>query len=64
MDAEPISTEVAHEQGYSALTNAFTPDESDMLERAIENRRNVPHVLVKVPGGVEVWRLESQMVKA
>ena len=58
-----VSEEAAREAGLVAITSAYLPEEEGMARAALESLRlgGVQAVLVRVAGGVEVWRERTGM---
>lgn len=58
-----VRVEAAEEAGMVALTRAYSPQEDWMAMVVLRDLAagGVPAVLVRVDGGVEVWRMREGM---
>lgn len=64
MTAPALSREEATAQGYSPITTAFRGSEESLLDEVLAGLRDVQTRLVAVQNGIEIWRLESEIIKA
>lgn len=56
-----ISREEAKKQGFTSITHVYKGSEIDMLEDAIKTLKNKEYRVVRVKGGLELWRLASEI---
>lgn len=58
---DPLTMMEAERRGYVAVTTHYTRGEEMMLRAALRDMGPVEAVLVRVGGGVEIWRSKSQV---
>lgn len=58
---EPLTMQEAERRGYVSVTMAYSRHEEEMLRKAFAGMGKADAVMVRVGGGIEIWRAKGQV---
>ena len=63
MRTKPVNIVEAEDRGYAPVTDPYTPQEADLLDRAVRDLEGCDYLLVKTSEGVSIYRKRSEVNK-
>ena len=63
MRTKPVNTVEAEKRGYAPVTDTYTPQEADLLDRACRDLEGCDYLLVQTSEGTAIYRKRSEVNK-